>query len=327
MKRLFALAAGLLPCFLAYSQASDEPGRSAGLTVASRIEANPWTELGNKNSGCDLGSSSLYTFLEGNITDNLSYYVENHWLSSEPWYLYEMTLHSDDVNWLNAAQLTLELGDFAITAGKGAMQWGTHEEDEYDIDMFTPMVSSIWNSFAIYQWGASAAWYYGDESFVGFQASSSPYTEHPFEDGVTAFSLMCRNVTDSWDDMISVNNIGMGDGERLWVWSVSTKWQATDSFSLGTSYTSRIGDMENIFAKGSLVQLFSRWEGDKFGAFLMVNSDLGDDFHRTNAGATLLYTPSEAFRFHASLGYSFGTWVPDLLSASIGLTYYFNVSL
>ena len=71
MRKPFVIAAMLLCCSLAIAQEADELGGSnAELSVIARAEYL---------YGDPLGNSSLYTLLEGNISDNLSYTVINHW--------------------------------------------------------------------------------------------------------------------------------------------------------------------------------------------------------------------------------------------------------
>ncbi len=114
MKKLVVLAASILLCTLAQAQGADDSGTSAGITIVPRIDVNP-TFAGSEKE-VTLGNSSLYTLFEGNITENLSFSVCNHWLSSEPKYLYQNTWRADDVNWCDWAYLEYSLGNFIITA-------------------------------------------------------------------------------------------------------------------------------------------------------------------------------------------------------------------
>ena len=66
MKEHLVTAAMMLLCFPAFSQEANEPGRGAAeLTAIARAEY-------------PLGNTSLYTLLEGNLTENLSYCVVFH---------------------------------------------------------------------------------------------------------------------------------------------------------------------------------------------------------------------------------------------------------
>ena len=93
MKKLLVTAASMLLCFLALSQEANElGGSSAELSVVAR---------GEYLYGDPLGNSSLYTLLDGSISEHFSYSIANHWLSSDPVSLYTNTFRSDDVNWLD----------------------------------------------------------------------------------------------------------------------------------------------------------------------------------------------------------------------------------
>ena len=114
MKRLLVVCvASLLPCFLVSAQEADNAGRSVELSVIPRLDLNPTFSPGG-SAGFTLGNTSLYSLFEGNITENLSFSVANHWAAFdqledvfEPTKaLYRNTLYSYDTNWLDWAYLT-----------------------------------------------------------------------------------------------------------------------------------------------------------------------------------------------------------------------------
>ena len=128
MKRLLVVcAAALLPCFLVSAQEADNSGRSVELSVIPRLDLNPvfFTDEGGGGE-FTLGNTSLYSLFEGNITENLSFSVANHWAgfysvdefwAEDPKGLYKNTLKRTS-NWLDWANLTYSFGDFSITLGK-----------------------------------------------------------------------------------------------------------------------------------------------------------------------------------------------------------------
>ena len=148
MKKLVVLAASILLCTLAQAQGADDSGTSAGITIVPRIDVNP-TFAGSEKE-VTLGNSSLYTLFEGNITENLSFSVCNHWLSSEPKYLYQNTWRADDVNWCDWAYLEYSLGNFIITAGKQVITFGGFELEEDDFDVHPDMMTGLFNNFQCY---------------------------------------------------------------------------------------------------------------------------------------------------------------------------------
>ena len=106
-----AAALSLLPCFPLHSQEADDTGAGVGLTIVPRLELTPVFSEGKGDF--TLGNSSLYSLFEGNILDNLSFSVSNHWLSDSPADLYRIKgeganlFRSDWTNWLDWAYLTL----------------------------------------------------------------------------------------------------------------------------------------------------------------------------------------------------------------------------
>ena len=72
-KILVVCAALLLPCFLVRAQEADDTGTGVGLSVIPRLD------LSFDDGQFTLGNSSIYTLFEGNITEHLSFSVENHW--------------------------------------------------------------------------------------------------------------------------------------------------------------------------------------------------------------------------------------------------------
>ena len=120
MKRLLVVcAAALLPCFLVSAQEADNSGRSVELSVIPRLDLNPVFST-EKGGGTEftLGNTSLYSLFEGNITENLSFSVCNHWAAFDSVHdvfdstkqLYQSTFYSDNTNWLDWAYLTYSRG-------------------------------------------------------------------------------------------------------------------------------------------------------------------------------------------------------------------------
>ena len=184
MKKLVVFAGLILLCTLAQAQGGSDSGTSAGITIVPRVDFNP-VFYGGTEKEVTLGNSSLYSLFEGNITDNLSFSVCNHWLSSESKSLYQNTWHSDDVSWCDWANLTYSFGNFYVTAGKDMVSMGGFEFDQYDFDVHPDLCSSLWNNFSCYQWGGKFGFMNEDETQgISLQLTSSPYSVRPFGDGL-----------------------------------------------------------------------------------------------------------------------------------------------
>ena len=127
------------------------------MSVIPRLDLNPvfFTETGGGGE-FTLGNTSLYSLFEGNITDNLSFSVANHWAGFDSVHdvfattkdLYAYTLRSDSTNWLDWAYLTYSVGNFAFTLGKDIITTGGLEFDDYDFEVHPSLVSSYWQNLA-----------------------------------------------------------------------------------------------------------------------------------------------------------------------------------
>jgi len=247
MKKLVVLAASILLCTLAQAQGADDSGTSAGITIVPRIDVNPVFYDG-KYEEVTLGNSSLYSLFEGNITDNLSFSVCNHWLSSEPKYLYQNTWRSDDVNWCDWAYLEYAPGNFIITAGKQTLTFGGFELEEYDYDVHPDMMSSLFNNFQCYQWGLKAGWMDSEETTgVFLQAVSSPYGEKPFD--AMAYSLQYQGYYGPVSLIYSTNIMKNWDDEYEWMVTLGNNVEL-GNWNLTLDVTNKVGNYDLILLDG-----------------------------------------------------------------------------
>lgn len=318
MKKSLVTAAFLLLCFLAYSQEADEPGGDTGLSVVARAEYLNSDPLGN---------TSLYTLFEGEFAGNFSYSISNHWLSSDPEALYVNTLRNDDVNWLDWAYITYSIGDFAFTAGKNVMLWGTFENDEYDFDIHLPFASSVWNAFNAYQWGLSASWEATDFMTVEAMASTSPYNELLYQPKSFAYGARLRAETEHISAMAAYNALGMGDGAFMGVFSTGLRG-VYGPFALTWDWNSKVGDMEEVFSKGMSTMLdleYSALDNLQFRLHGGLEHYEIQDVLAYTVGAAVHYYPLENLRAHIVGAYNFGSAFPDnQFLIGVGLTYTFS---
>ena len=304
----------LLCCSLAIAQEADELGGSnAELSVIARAEYL---------HGDPLGNSSLYTLLEGNISDNLSYSVSNHWLSSDPAGLYVNTLHSDDVNWLDWAYLTYTAGNFAITLGKEALAWGTYEMDEYDWDVHIPMASSLWSALPIYQWGVRGSWLPLEGLTLDFRASSSPYSGRPFEDGLLTYGARVRyEQEDTFGAMVSYNEIGTGAGTRIGVLSAGAEVYVGDT-RIVADFNNKVGDYNFVLMDGFTSSLMATVPfGEQLellgrAAYERISTGNLEDM---SAALGLHWNPLDWLRVHALGAYRLGDIAPGF-TVNVGVT-------
>ena len=250
MKRLLVVcAASLLPCFLVSAQEADNSGRSVELSVIPRLDLNPTFTPGG-SSGFTLGNTSLYSLFEGNISDNLSFSVANHWAAFNPLEdvleptknLYRNTLYSYDTNWLDWAYLTYSFGQFSVTLGKDMITTGGLEFDDYDFEVHPDLVSSYWHALACYQWGGKIGFTTPSESdSFSFQFTTSPFGERPFASKLFNYSLEWRGEHGILETIWSATALGTAPSKFQPVFCLGQRLNF-NSFSVGLDAFSVIGD-------------------------------------------------------------------------------------
>ena len=323
MKKLVVTAALSLFCFLAFSQEADEPGRgNAEFSVVARGEYLHTDPLGN---------SSLYTLLDGYITEKLSYSVSNHWLSSDPLSLYANSLHSDSPTWLDWAYINYETEHFIISAGKMVSLWGTYENDEYDYDIHYPFASSVWNNLTSYQWGVSAGWMpWGEGTIIEASFMSSPYGVRPFEEGLFNAGLRVRSESDSMGAIIAYNVFNRPDAPLLGVLSSGVRFQVSPSFSFVWDNTYKVCDPDALFMDGNSSNLNFTYSGiEKMELLANFGSDhySQEDITSYRCGFALHYYPVEDLRIHALVsGMRPYAGAGTEVLFSLGLTYKFSTT-
>ena len=340
MKRLLVVcAAALLPCFLVSAQEADNSGRSVELSVIPRLDLNPvfFTEDGGGGE-FTLGNTSLYSLFEGNITENLSFSVCNHWAAFDTVrdgffdstkQLYQSTLYSDNTNWVDWAYLTYSVGNFAFTIGKDMVTTGGLEFDDYDFEVHPSLVSSFWQNFSCYQWGAKAAFTTPSEGDTfSFQFSTSPYGERPFASGLFNYSLEWRGEHGPLETIWSATAMGVDKGKFQPVFTLGQRLNF-DTFSVGLDAFSIVGDELDILRKGitlmpvvtfspsEKVTLLAKGGYEKYafeGEYL--------SFQRWWGGLAFHWFPIENLRVHAVASYDHAF---SFVSLTAGLLY--NISI
>lgn len=328
-KFLVVCAASLLLCLSGKAQEftrvpeADEPGRSVGLSVIPRLDLN-------YNGDFTLGDSSLYSLLEGDISDVFSFSVCNHWLASDTetiGLLYKNTGRSDDVNWLDWAYLTCALGGFSITLGKQPITFGGFEFDAYDFESFSFLNSSVWNNFQVYQWGAKFGWANESENTtLSFQATTSPYGEYPVASKLFNYALEWRGDYGHFRNIWSAVAV-QRDGDFFPLLSFGQEFDLSDSFTVGLDVFDAVADENNPLMKG--VSMFPSIRFNPSERF-MIRGRLGGELNLNNdnknliAGIDGFWFPikgNDSLRLHFAGGYRHDE---KLYSATIGAIYYLN---
>ena len=336
------------------AQEADNSGRSVELSVIPRLDLNP-TFSTEKGGGAEftLGNTSLYSLFEGNLTENLSFSVANHWAAFDDVNdvlgstknLYLNTLYSNDVNWLDWAYMTYSFGNFAVTLGKDMITTGGLEFDDYDFEVHPALQSSYWHELACYQWGGKFAFTTPSEGDTfSFQVTTSPFGERPFASKLFNYSLEWRGEHGPLETIWSATALGTEPGEYQPVFAFGQRLNF-DSISVGLDAFSVIGDEdeeENVFLRKGITLMPSILysPSEKFdilakGGYENYAQEIGEDrtFNHWWAGLACHWYPlrdSRDLRIHAVAVYRpesefFIAPANNPISVTLGLLY--NISI
>jgi len=235
--------------------------------IVPRLDAEPMYQFKDKEWSFNLGETALYTVFDGNIGDYFSYSFANRWFAYTDSFndvknLYRNTWRADENNWVTWANVSLHLGNFALTFGKDYIHFGTFEIDTYDFDAHWQMNSMLWNNYQVYQWGGSLNWTSNDESTtLMLQMTSDQNMEKPFGSknlGDYAYNLFGSYEEDMVKVMGSIGHYSLG-----WMGALGIRVAVSDAIALtGDGYLGQgyygaslkmdaeLSDKFALFAKG-----------------------------------------------------------------------------
>lgn len=285
---------------------------------------------------------NLYTFLDGDIGEHVSYSFSNHWVSKDTKALYQNTWRSWDVNWCDWANFTITFGGLSITVGKDLLLTGSNEEMPNDVDNYAFLCSEFWNNLQMYQWGGKIAYEFSDiNTTFEAQYCSSPFNEKPFlKNG--AFSFGISGEYGIYQPHFTANMIGYDPMEyeietvssnKFWILTLGNLFTVTDDFSLALDYIlcpnkpvsvsnhlAFTGDWRCLDHLGLKCKAGYEWFDSDMEEDLLLEFSPKHWF----AGLICEFYPlkSDDLRIHAGGGYSQGT----KNYFNIGITYNFNVT-
>jgi len=238
VKWFFVLLAFLLVPSAALAQDDDNTQSEGTLLIVPRLDLDPAWNAGDGWS-FDLGTTSLYTLFEGNLTRNLSFSISNHWFSyctgwDDAADLYRNTWRSDATNWVDWINLTYKIGNFFLSAGKDYMRIANFEIEEYDYDSHWQMNSHLWNTFQVYQWGGRLGWQSEDEDLtLSLQVTTDPGMSRPFE---VAHPLFYAYTFNTFYEGETLQLMGSVTHSASWGWigAAGAKVALSDALALGT---------------------------------------------------------------------------------------------
>ena len=344
MKKILVVCAALmLPCLLVHAQEADSTETGTVLNIIPRLDLNPMfsTKKGVDND-FNLGNSSLYTLFEGDITENISFSIANHWLSREPKYLYKHLVRSDDVNWLDWGYLTFKLSDkWSLSAGKVVVTTGGFEEDDYDWNVHPQIGSGFWNYLPVYQWGGSLDWQVNENNTLTAQMSCSPYGRRPLKSGLFNYSAQWRGTFGNFETLSSftfVQHTKFGKGtdffdcfQKVLTIGLRANWEPA---VVTLDVFNKVGNEEELLVNGItvvpsvLVSINDNMEVLGKVAFEHMSDKL-PDFSKdaVRFGGAFHWRPikdNDALRLHAVASYDS---ISKMVTLSAGVLYNFSIKV
>jgi len=332
MKRLFVLFAFLLVSGAAFAQ--DEKPQSEGtLLIVPRLDAEPAYYFGDKAWSFGFGSTSLYTFFDGNVGDHFSFSFGNHWFALSDSFdntldLYRNTWRTDVTNWVDWATVTGSFAGFFLTLGKDYMHFATFENDAYDYLSHWQINSALWNNYQVYQWGGRFGWMTEDEStIVSVEVTNDqsrdgspkrPFSGRSFDD--YAFTLFASHDFESVQLMGSVSQCTLD-----WMGALGLGVNFTDDLVLNLDgyFGRRFGGASARFDAGLCehFDLFAKAGFDKGSKPLVI------DGTRFYGGVGAYWYPlreNRDLRVHALCSYDS---LENSLAMSFGILYQLNLKI
>ena len=313
--------------------AQDLKAQSEGtLLIAPRFDVDPAYSVSDKAWTVDLGTTSFYTFFDGNIGEHFSFSLGNHWLSFSDLSfdstrdLYRNTWRADALNWVDWANVTFSYSGFFLSLGKDAMRIGTYEIDEYDYLSHWQINSVFWNSYQVYQWGGRFGWTNEDEdTMFSLSVTTDQLQEKPFSgDNFDQYAITLTGMHD-FDNvslLASLSHCSLGV-----LGALGLNINFTDDFALEFG-----GYGAREYAGGNLKLLTGI--GEKFDFFAKCGYDWGDSDDVLGFSGSRFYTGAGCYwypikenrdlKVHGLFSYDSGD---NSLGLSFGLTYSLNLNI
>lgn len=308
--------------------------QSAEITITPRFEGE-LTKPQSEKADIGFGMSSLYAFVDGNFrNENFSYSASVHLLSSDPKSLYNYEAPFANGTWLDWAYLSYDGELFGGSLGKMSLNTGLSEWDDNDVDCYSPLVSSVWNSFTTYQWGGAFRFTPWESQCFEAQFLTSPQMDK-LSNKDFAWSVAWRGEFGRFSTFWSLNQ------QR---YTIADYQQHGFVTMVGFGNTLTLDHVKfSLDITNGGYDGFSDWSRSEFTArvdwfsndMFKVGATVGlQRFDQLLCGFKFLYYPlkNDTLRIHASLsrrGYQdiYQETSGNYMMASLGLTYNLHINL
>ena len=206
------------------------------------------------------GGDGLLLNIDGKIGKHFSYSLCQRFFSAHG----EDDSAFDNTDWLT---LSYEVGQFAFTAGKDCLVFGSYENDAYDIDSYFDMNSMFYNSFSSYLWGVKAEWAPSESSSIAFQVTNSPFAYYPKEDDLYAYNIAWYGEWDCYSSIWSANMFEYEPGKFVKCLALGNMFYVGD-LSLGLDCIMRGADFKRVGKDEITVNFMPSYDfGESFRLF------------------------------------------------------------
>ncbi len=301
----------LLVSIVAITMSVSAFSAGADITIRPRLEG-AYNSIFNKED-FGFGMSSLYSFLEGDISDSFSYYASLHFLSADPKSLYNYDYPCINGTWVDMAYLSYNRDFWGIDLGKVMLNFGGMTNELDDVDCYSGLIPFNWFEFNSYQYGLTFRLTPWENHSFEAQFTTAPYMES-FKDMQYAYSLAWRGEMGRYSTAWAVNafrsyaepededdedaplskttNINIGLGNRF---EFNDKWNMEFDAYLHL-FDCKLYDMEysDFYLRGG----YNPSDKVSIQATVGLKSVKASVF-----GAVVEYFPIESLRLHAALSY------------------------
>lgn len=264
----------------------------------------------------DFGGSQLYTFINGDITEHLSFDFSA--LLFNPHYksLYEYESPCINGTWLTTAYLSYNRDLWGVDLGKVILNFGGLVNEENDIDCYSGLVPFGWMWYNTYQYGATLRLTPGENHSFEAQLTTSPSME-TFKDMKLAYSLCWRGTMGNFSTVYAFNSVREcvydydeeededivveGEGYNTFNIGLGNRYDFNDSWALELDAYLHLfdGEVDEFnYSDFSLSGIYNATDNLKFK--LQTGIRGGKAF---SLGGLVEYYPIESLRLHTAFNY------------------------
>lgn len=280
----------LIVTFAVLSLAAPVLAGGADISLRPRIEGAYNSLFNREGNDFDLGMSALFGFLDGEITDDLSYSATFFFLNSDPSTLYNYESPCVDGTWLQMAYLSYNRDLWGLDLGKILLNYGGFINEYDDVDVYSGLIPYY-------------GWYEQNSYLYGATLRLTPSENHSFEAQFTT-SPSCV----SSDDLKFAGSLcwrgQMGNFSTVWgcnVYGEPTDWyyEPEDGDKKVTSFNIGLGNRYE----------FNEFWNVEFDAFLNLPDGKLNDFENSDFRLTGACSSIENFTIKGQIGLSFGNTI------------------